>query len=927
VEKKVAADLVTIASSGDTVDRVVYFLAGGLAAGWRHEAEANALTTHNIKLSIWDAQAISSELSEWDTFEIAATYLGVPTTLAPDKPTSDERIPDWYESDLARWSLPDSNPRSLGDLVDMTPGLRRSSVDRVLRRDLNRWLEVFDGLIERSPSADVVLNAKYEVVWATLRGFGSVLEAAGHLHDFMSAALEVGFDDVDVIDKASLLLDVAYGSWLDGAKAFARSEIEVWHSDLIAQAEEVLRLGVVPSKRAVLLAMLARLQLHQAYPDPLPREAVRADPASIAAIRHETGENPWKHQSVPSWVELRDLNAGMAHLRELAELLPITPLFPVIDTADVFNLFAVRLSGHADYDMIRDSLDDAVEYVEGQSARAERSVGRASRFLHSGELLKALEEVHEAKVSLWHGDTVGSAIEMLLTAASIYLRLDLPIASKHYALAAAALAQTTSDNSVKLAIANGFAVAAKAEHAAGQSASAMMTMEIAALAQSNYSDDPWNSERHPYVEGMLVAQALIYKIAVDSRPTLVPMLEKLLAKTGAADLIQQWLTSIDDKAVYNDVEVRARADRDRSGLPFSDLGSSRRYEWTALGISWTVRTQNNKSDVLATERLVSALQIAAAELGARDAHLLTAPVNIEVAANLPPGAGPLDSIPSRDEESGRWHRFSLSRYPEVGESSEIETVLVVMHILYEQSLLNQEDFSAVMDDMGAGGLFHKILVGRPYDELADYLGDDSYADLRERTETPIGLSGPRDWLRQGEPLPALESEAGVYAKNRDAIFSNIQYRYETIPKLLNRTIPALAADRQFQAVARVLRQEGWKDWHLLITIAGVAMNARAANRGLFAGGFDPDVARTFRSLYDEPESPGESIAPVAEYSEQALRLHLDLAASSGTFSSGLSLDLTPTPQRELIDFLGRRYHYWTDDVPHEAVFEFLPAAE
>jgi hypothetical protein len=920
IAKKVASDLATIASKGDPVDRVIYFAAGGLSTGWRHQAQADALEQHNIKLDVWDALAISTALSEWDTFEIAATYLAVSTTLAPDKPSANTDLPDWYRADLSRWAAPESNPRSLGDLVDITPGLRIASVDKALRQDLNRWIGIAERLIAHTPSPDVSLNAKYEVVWATVRGKGTVIEAGHHLRDVLEAVLASNFADPFLLDKASLLLDVAYGSLLDGVRAFERQEIEEWHTALIVRVDLLLELDPTPSIRATLLACASRLNLHQVYPDPLPIDGDRLNPADIAALRHDTGEDPWRDWVVPPDFMFRDLDIGMSNLCELARLLPHAPLFPVAGTADVFNFFATALSGHPDYKTIRDALDDAIERVEGHTARAKRSVKRGSQFLATGDLLGALHEVHEAKVNLWNGDTIGSAIEMLLTAADIYLRLNLPIAAKHYALAAAIAAQSSSDHSIRLAIANGLSVAAEAEHAAGQSASSMKTMEIAALAQSNYSDDPWNSDRHPYVQGMLSTQIQIYKLAVDCRPTLLPMIENSLSKTGFLEIAKTEITELDAVDTYSDADVRTHADADRYGLPFSDLGPLRTYEWTALGISWRVRTRNTKTDVLAAERTMSALQVAAAELGTRDAHLLSAPINIEVVADLPPGSSPLTSITTRIERGQSWRQIHVTADPKDVNGVDIETVSVVMHVLFEQSLLSQEDFSELMDDLGAGGLFHKTLVGRPYQELAAYLPSGAYDALRDRAEKAIGQRpGTRAWSVAGSHLPALTNDASSYANKREAILLNIAYRYDTIPKLLNHTLPQLSTDPNFAATAQKLREEGWKDWHLLVAVAGIAMNARARSRGIFTSTVTPAVARRFRGLYDEPESATELIEPSSAYSEDELRLHLGLAASSGVATNGMSIDLTPVPQDELIEFLGSRYHYWSDDVPHDTI--------
>ncbi len=97
------------------------------------------------------------------------------------------------------------------------------------------------------------------------------------------------------------------------------------------------------------------------------------------------------------------------------------------------------------------------------------------------------------------------------------------------------------------------------------------------------------------------------------------------------------------------------ADRDGLGRPFSDAGQTRRYGWSALGITWSVECANNRVAVLSTERFVAALQITLAELASRDVLLLRGAVAIEVRPDrptLPSGAEYCEDLPSND--GSRW---------------------------------------------------------------------------------------------------------------------------------------------------------------------------------------------------------------------------------------------------------------------------------
>lgn len=139
------------------------------------------------------------------------------------------------------------------------------------------------------------------------------------------------------------------------------------------------------------------------------------------------------------------------------------------------------------------------------------------------------------------------------------------------------------------------------------------------------------------------------------------------------------------------------------------------------------------------------------------------------------------------------------------------------------------------------------------------------------------------------------------------------------------TLPRLAADPGFRRTATQLRQEGWRDWHLLTAIANAAGNHRAQQQDLrpSLGDSSEHRARILAAM-QAPELPDDPSVPAEAFTEHALRSHLSVAAVST--ARGLAIRPGRLDPQALLSVLGDRYGYWTDDIEHTDPFGW-PASE
>jgi hypothetical protein len=116
-----------------------------------------------------------------------------------------------------------------------------------------------------------------------------------------------------------------------------------------------------------------------------------------------------------------------------------------------------------------------------------------------------------------------------------------------------------------------------------------------------------------------------------------------------------------------------------------------------------------------------------------------------------------------------------------------------------------------------------------------------------------------------------------------------------------------------------LREEGWKDWHILQALANAAANERL-NRKLGPNAWGPETMTLMRQLMDEEETKEESEKlPDSVFSEENLRIYLKTAITGFATYSGLESHQRTPDFSALERLLTERYGF-KDDVEHDGVF-------
>lgn len=924
VPTKIRSDLASITGNGTPVARILYFTVASIPVAKRHELIAAAKADHEIDLEIFDGLALAEHLADPDLFWIAAEYLKLPSSLEPERAERDEALPGWYVRDREFWRSRPNPGRTMGDRVSLRDLLRHSTFRDEARGDLGDWIAKMREFVADTGVRDLKMRARYEVAVATLRGTGALQAADSLFREFFQVITEIE-DDLPLLEDAVVLLQYGYGARLRGHTDIAMADLDGYYEALRSHINTMLADGPYPNAKALLLAIDARLAFFPTYPTSLPdrieglidpRESVR-----MVVDAYEAGEPiPANEDAIP----LRDLDGGFASLDRLLAELPSAPVFPVVHTAEMFDLLALSLVTHPEYVRVRDGLDEAMARISGDASKAERAQARAITFANAGQLLRALGEVHDAKIGWWHGDTIEDGIPMMLLAASIYESLGLFFAAKLHAFAAAVAGNGAQQTGARRFVPQAIAVAAINDYKAGNWCSASRLLRVTLFAQNVYAEDPANLDRHEYLDELLQREAFALHVAHHLAPVYEPAIRLTAQEMGTEELLDTLADQIGGGEEWTVERVVAALDQQGHGRPFADAGPTREIQWSAFGIVWTVRSQNTRRSTLATERLISALQIIQAELAFSDAVWIPSEIRIEVrldGGHRAPGADVLERV--QDTAGSRWIVHLIPGDSVREENALTHLVTDSSLLLLDGSLLGREQFLELVKDAFQRGLWHKLSGARPYDEAADFLDDEDYEAMRLLPPGPLGTQVLREAHSEH---PELQPKTGVSAMyHHDEAIENIQRRYDVMMPIARLTIPRLVSNEDSSAVLRELREEGWLDWQLMMAIANIIGNARPDSEGLNLTVDSPPAARERANALMRMEEleTDPKLGPEA-FTRDRILTALEFTVLITLPSYGLHLN-TPTPvPTTILGVLRNRFNFGIDDIEHVDLLDSAP---
>jgi len=861
---KIRADVKKCALANPPFQTMYFMAASNLPVAMRQRLMAWAKEKHEVELHVLDGQALASMLADPEVFWIAVRYLNLPSELFPQM--DDE---DWYNEARHRWSSTPQPDFTDAEYHDIRTASRHAVATLALKADLGLWIERLEAFAQHARDM-LQRKADYEVLFTHLRGLGTLIGQEERLRRYMNAVPLL--ENVNDLEDASTMLMWAFGAEARGVLGVSDNEIMAWFDAIEARTDELLLQKSSTGARCRLLETQAFLIFTR--PD---------------------GSSPKE----------RAVNAHSS-LDELASLISESPLYPVERLVKRLNEYTRLLGDIPELDPIFDILEPLVGKQRGNAAEAEAARNRAVRAWKSGDLLRAVQHAQRAKL-LWFSErTLRGSVLTLIFLSRLYQELNLHLAAKQYALAAAYLAYQSQDLRDKALVPKALLLAADEDYVQGAWASFLDLIGAAFLTYNALSRNASQSEQD---DG--VAHALQHLFLLSG------MARKLggVADAYVQNVLKQWGMDLEDYfdgvegmlaqfAGHTDEHIRASVAEQLHGPPFSDLGAQRRVIFKALGMTWTASWRNDPHITAAAEEFLAGLQVLIADVASSDLCILPLQVHLNLDWN---DALEYDLIPQPHDGSD--HEISFRVILPGGLSSKnsgLDLMTATTHLLMRFSLVPDDELFILLGERFKEGLLAKLYVARPYRELVRQFV--SFEEVEQSGRAEREVLWPDRVMAPGGPL--LEWQIGPGPKYDQAEALNaVRNRYENIISRLQYTLPRLATDALFQQVLLELRSEGWRDWHVLLAVFNLALNLRTPLRP----GARPPAG-------PPSETAASSVLSLAAFTAPALRQHLKIAQVATLRSMGLDYKLPLIVTDAVNRVLAERYRYWNEDIEHDDPF-------
>ena len=911
VASKLRSDIAVVCSSGHPVHEIRAFTLASVPVGVRHRLQTEAQETHGVRLEFHDAESITSLLARPEGFWIAERFLSLPAEVRPVAPPADGDLPAGYAERRTRWREERVLYPALGTFLELKAGLRESVHREAARSDLPFWLGLMRELLGSPGLATrIQQRARYELAVATLRGTGDLRPVDDVVRVYLDESLRES-EPARIEDACHLLMYVKGAANL-GVTTIRAADIERWCVELTRQIEGCIP-DETPHRRASLLYSLGYLGLHPTLTDEqLPDEPLLdIDSEGINEVAP-----PWAPQdvTVPDDFECRDAPRALSAWTELVEGMEDTPLFPLQPLADMLQLLLPFWSTQDEWRRLLDLVDDELGARVGRNTVAERARDRAVALMDSDRILDALEELHRARVDWWSGDTVRGSVLASLLIAQLYQVLRLYTAAKAYALAAATIAATSGDEELIDLAPRGLLMAANCEFLSGAWYGAAELYELGLSAQDHMYPIGVDSDPDEMIQGavMHLAYASLCAIQVDS--ALEAAVQAIVERSSVHDVIEDVVDHGLDGVEWSWELV---GDGEFTNLPFSDCGDTRYIRFAALGIDWTLLTDNDHDSVRVAERFAAGVQTTLAALAREDLCLIPTEITVRIEteqATCPDSLENVEAIPSNEGREWIVHLAPTGSSSDASlESANTELMTVLTVILREASLLPTDDFFAVMERAFERGLAHKLSPAIQMEEFVETFSDQDSTFSSRSVEVPWVDRKPT--FTAAEELHWQDGPGPTYTRTKAEEL--LRSRYETLARSVRITAAVLSRSEEFQTTLQTLRAEGWLDWHILTAIANIAMNYRFP---LNSGPPSEETLREMMRTTLSPESATAPPVPVALFTPERMQDARQTAMLSLLKHWGLECHQRTPDIAAIQKLLAARYGYWDQDVSHEDPF-------
>ncbi|WP_367874454.1 hypothetical protein [Luteolibacter sp. Populi] len=877
LSSKIKTDVTKIGNGHPPASIIYYFLGAGLPVATRHQLQAWALESFSITLEIIDGDALAEHLSARDLFWIAQRFLQIPYEIYP----ASEDVDSDYARDKERWlGISELNSVNFSGFSEIRSLARFSLYEK--KEDILLWIDLINRVSQGSEVPGIRRAALYEFLAVSMRNERSFIGLENRVEEFLDGLSNI--DEPSEMENALVILGHSTTSHFTKAANFEEEKLKGWCDMAWRVVSSNLDAATSPMDRCHWLKHRGDIEIH------------------LGLVLHG----------------FLDFDKVFEYWIAFVDEVARCPTFPLSTFADTLTALIQVIGHHDSFDELCQKVDSLVGHRAGNARAADNCRDRAVAFYESGDVLKAIDQIHKAKIGWFSGDTIEGSLIACHVLSGFYLELGLGFAAKYYALVEAYISHHSEDDELSARIPNALCAVMRCVHAQGHWFSYWKLGKTYVMAHSAFAANPFMAEKDSDFRSFLVSE--YHSIVVTERlfNPVADLVRKLHSELG---LDSQFDALLDDaRAAWKglaDHEMQDHIMDQLEGVPWSDLGPMVVADFKAFGIKWRFTWGNNREMTAAAEEFLAVLQISLVELARCDACLLGGDVNVTI-VGVDGDDLNLKALPSNS--GSQWEMRLPSKIMSSSGSQGVEVsalVAAIAKIIRSMSLVPEEDFGKMIVDRWLPAVMKNGFFGQTYRVVYCWMVSDEDFAAVDRLPWAALIS---QWEVERYGAGSLKCQCSISdAIKQEELIEGIAGRYERCLPPIRITITRLRGYAPFDEIRRKFSREGWKDWHFLLSIFNIAMNYRSRSL-VNSSASAAEIQKALQDLSSKPEEESDELIPLEMFDEEWLKSTLRITMVSTLQGHGFNLYQSTPNFQAIEDFLSEKLQYWTLDIEHEPIF-------
>jgi len=593
----------------------------------------------------------------------------------------------WYWEVYNRWKDVDGIERVvIGEFYEAIDATRHCRTTRHFSMHKEHWLKIMEFYIAREGiDNDFKRTAVYEYLWLLLRPIDIREIPEGNLKG-KEDYFRFYFEDFDLfktgkeLEDAQSLMNIAVAAGFMGKTNIKGPEVQDWFDKMLDTLNSRIKIEQNPNEFCYLLENLGTYYLF------------------LNANREEQDKS----------------------IQEVIE--PLEKILKKIDEAEYYNVSQLsnRLNDYVelliedDAEGNSDLIDALIEFTEklnptietrsGNFRSAKDDLNRGMKYLKSDSpklLLKALDSFHKAKTKFKNEESFEGYVLALINIAQLYSVIGMNLAAKYYALGASWVSIHKGDRKLLKRIADAFGMVFYADFKQGAWMNAIVSFTDYMSARNEFKGTPLNPDLEEMPFKIMADLALVLHVSPKIAPELKVMVEhqiNILGEIGEQFIKPSLQVFEESHPTYQ--TLIPVIETDLTDVPLNDLGETRKVNFNALGIEWTISFDNTYEMIPQSEEFCGIVQIVLAEiaLSKYDFHLIRGKVEIQLGISQD-FKGPAQE-PSHESIIWKaWVRQLDSQDPKEINLNTSSCVIAIRSIVSNLSLLPFDDFDTLFDSL------------------------------------------------------------------------------------------------------------------------------------------------------------------------------------------------------------------------------------